>query len=228
MAENGGRVSRRRLCRRCGSPSWSPHSPYCRSHRPPPEVRARWGGEITCGEGLRRGAQGGAGTPRRPHRERGCGVCPLRRRDCPRRTLRPRPHGRPNRLPRPISHEVQSGGGVEGSGKAGVAEMVSVPLARRDCSTAAVRVGAALRIGSSLKEEQPGFAKPGCSCNGRPSASRRPVPLPFSLDPAGQQLNETSTERQVSTPRPPLPRSNPRPPPSRSALRFPASSSFLV
>jgi hypothetical protein len=31
-----------RACRRCGAPTWSGKSPYCRDHRPPPEVRARW------------------------------------------------------------------------------------------------------------------------------------------------------------------------------------------
>jgi hypothetical protein len=31
-----------RGCRRCGRLTWSPHSPYCREHRPPPEVRAQW------------------------------------------------------------------------------------------------------------------------------------------------------------------------------------------
>ena len=30
------------VCRRCGRETWSPRSPYCREHRPPPEVRAKW------------------------------------------------------------------------------------------------------------------------------------------------------------------------------------------
>jgi hypothetical protein len=31
-----------RACKRCGRQTWSPRSPYCRDHRPPPELRARW------------------------------------------------------------------------------------------------------------------------------------------------------------------------------------------
>jgi hypothetical protein len=31
-----------RACRVCGRETWSPRSPYCREHRPPPEVRALW------------------------------------------------------------------------------------------------------------------------------------------------------------------------------------------
>ena len=31
-----------RVCKRCGRETWSPRSPYCREHRPPPEVRATW------------------------------------------------------------------------------------------------------------------------------------------------------------------------------------------
>jgi hypothetical protein len=31
-----------RVCKRCNAHTWSPRSPYCRVHRPPPEVRARW------------------------------------------------------------------------------------------------------------------------------------------------------------------------------------------
>jgi hypothetical protein len=31
-----------RTCKRCNAPTWSSKSPYCREHRPPPEVRATW------------------------------------------------------------------------------------------------------------------------------------------------------------------------------------------
>jgi hypothetical protein len=31
-----------RACKRCGRLTWSSRSPYCREHRPPPEVRAKW------------------------------------------------------------------------------------------------------------------------------------------------------------------------------------------
>jgi hypothetical protein len=31
-----------RVCKRCGRETWSSRSPYCRGHRPPPEVRALW------------------------------------------------------------------------------------------------------------------------------------------------------------------------------------------
>ena len=31
-----------RVCKRCGRETWSSRSPYCREHRPPPEVRALW------------------------------------------------------------------------------------------------------------------------------------------------------------------------------------------
>jgi hypothetical protein len=35
----GSRAVSWRTCRRCGAPTWSSRSPYCRKHRPPPEVR---------------------------------------------------------------------------------------------------------------------------------------------------------------------------------------------
>lgn len=31
-----------RTCRRCGRETWSPHSPYCRTHRPSFEKRQLW------------------------------------------------------------------------------------------------------------------------------------------------------------------------------------------
>ena len=32
----------KRVCRRCRAPTWSPHSPYCRQHRPSLEQRHLW------------------------------------------------------------------------------------------------------------------------------------------------------------------------------------------
>ena len=32
----------KRVCKRCGAPTWSPHSPYCRHHRPSFEQRQLW------------------------------------------------------------------------------------------------------------------------------------------------------------------------------------------
>jgi hypothetical protein len=52
--------------------------------------------------------------------------------------------------------------------------------------------------------------------------SRGPLPGP-RLHALTQQLTAISTDRHVSIPRPPLPRSKPRPPSSKSAPRFPAS-----
>jgi hypothetical protein len=82
-----------RACKRCGRETWSSRSPYCREHRPPPEVRAKWAAKTreargygaahrTCGSRSlawlrlagryasvvvsrsRRGARGSWGTPR--------------------------------------------------------------------------------------------------------------------------------------------------------------------
>jgi hypothetical protein len=44
-----------RACKRCGRLTWSPHSPYCREHRPPPEVRAFWANKSRSSRGYGQG-----------------------------------------------------------------------------------------------------------------------------------------------------------------------------
>jgi hypothetical protein len=40
-----------RTCRFCGAPTWSPHSPYCRAHRPSLEQRQLWATKSRAAKG---------------------------------------------------------------------------------------------------------------------------------------------------------------------------------